>query len=243
MSLNLILGDCLTELPKIEAKSIDLVLCDPPYNLTSLDWDKLIPFEEMWRQIKRVRKDNCASLIFGIEPFSSALRLSNIKEYKYDWFWQKERPTNVLQVKRRPGKVIENICVFYKQQPKYFPQKTAHGGDLRTNKIKNGQLGKLIDNQNKRAVAYRDDRTRYPLQLIKFNRDILTSNLHPTQKPVKLLEYFIKTYTQEGDTVLDFCSGVASTGVACQNLNRNFIGIEIDPNYYRIACERLKNGV
>lgn len=240
-TLELYNGDCLEIIDNLISRNvkIDTIITDPPYQITNCSWDVIIPFDKMWDKLHQITKPNSAILIFGNEPFSSALRLSNIKEYKYDWYWQKERPTNILQLKKRCGKVIENICVFYQKQCKYYPQKTFFGGKLRTNKIKDGSLGKLIDQQNKKAVAYRDDRTRYPLQLIQFNRDILTSNLHPTQKPVALLEYFLKTYTDEGDLVLDFTMGSGSTGVACKNLNRNFIGIELDKEYYNIATERI----
>jgi len=179
-------------------------------------------------------------VLCGQEPFSSYLRLSNIKDWKYDWYWQKERPTNVMQVKRRAGKVIETISVFYKKQCTYNPQKTKHTGKLRTNKVKNGSLGKLIDSNKGVPTSYRDDRTRFPIQLLKFNRDILTSNLHPTQKPLALFEYLIKTYTNEGDLVLDNCLGSGTTAVACKNLNRKCIGIEKEEEYMKIAVERIK---
>ena len=193
----------------------------------------------MWEQLKRIIKPNGAIVLFGSEPFSSFLRCSNIKDYKYDWYWQKERPTNVMQVKRRAGKVVETISVFYSSQCLYIPQKTAHTGELRTNKIKNGTLGVLIDSKNGTPTSYRDDRTRYPIQVLKFNRDCLKSNLHPTQKPVALMEYLIKTYTQEGETVLDFVMGSGTTGIACKNTGRKFIGIEKDAGYFEIAKQRL----
>jgi len=193
----------------------------------------------MWIELKRIIKPNGAIILFGQEPFSSILRVSNLKDYKYDWYWQKERLTNVMQVKKRPGKVIETISVFYEKQCTYNPQKTQHTGILRTNKIKNGSLGLLIDSKNNKPVSYRDDRTRYPIQVLKFSRDILKSNLHPTQKPVALMEYLIKTYTNEKETVLDFTMGSGTTGVACINTNRNFIGIELDNNYFSIAKKRI----
>ena len=232
-------GDCLERMKEIESGSVDLILTDPPYNTTSCSWDLQIPFEAMWFELKRIIKPNGAIVLFGIEPFSSFLRCSNIKDYKYDWYWQKERPTNVMQVKRRAGKVVETISVFYSSQCLYIPQKTAHTGELRTNKIKNGTLGVLIDSKNGTPTSYRDDRTRYPIQVLKFNRDCLKSNLHPTQKPVDLMEYLIKTYTQEGETVLDFVMGSGTTGIACKNTGRKFIGIEKDAGYFEIAKKRL----
>ncbi len=237
--MNLMLGDCLERMKEIPDGSVDLILADPPYGTTACKWDSVIDLPLMWEQLKRVIKPNGAIVLFGSEPFSSFLRCSNIKDYKYDWYWQKERPTNVMQVKRRAGKVVETISVFYSSQCLYIPQKTAHTGELRTNKIKNGTLGVLIDSKNGTPTSYRDDRTRYPIQVLKFNRDCLKSNLHPTQKPVALMEYLIKTYTQEGETVLDFAAGSFTTGVACKNTGRKFIGIEKDAGYFEIAKQRL----
>ena len=239
IAMNLMLGDCLERMKEIPDGSVDLILADPPYGTTACKWDSVIDLPLMWEQLKRVIKPNGAVVLFGSEPFSSFLRCSNIKDYKYDWYWQKERPTNVMQVKRRAGKVVETISVFYSSQCLYIPQKTAHTGELRTNKIKNGTLGVLIDSKNGTPTSYRDDRTRYPIQVLKFNRDCLKSNLHPTQKPVALMEYLIKTYTQEGETVLDFAAGSFTTGVACKNTGRKFIGIEKDAGYFEIAKQRL----
>lgn len=235
----MIKGDCLKTMLSIKDKSIDLILTDLPYGTTAQKEDVIIPFDKLWEQYNRIIKNNGVIALFGQEPFSSNLRLSNIKNYKYDWYWQKERPTNVLQLKRRAGKVIETISIFYNKQPIYNPQKTKHDGKLRTNKVKNGSLGKLIDSGNKKAVFYRDDRTRFPLQLIKFKRDILKSNLHPTQKPVALLEYLIKTYTNKSNLVLDNCAGSFSTIIACDNFQRNWIGIEKEKKYCDIGLKRI----
>lgn len=196
----------------------------------------------MWEQLKRVIKPNGAVVIFGQEPFSSALRLSNPKWYKYDWYWEKERLTNIAQVKKRAGKVIENISIFYSKQPTYNPQMVKYEGKKRTNKVKDGKMGKLIDNANKKVTEYIDTGWRYPTQVLKFKRDILTSNLHPTQKPLALMEYLIKTYTNEGETVLDFTFGSGTTGLACVNTNRDFIGIELDQGYFEIAKRRILGG-
>ncbi len=238
-SLWLMKGDCLERMKEIPDGSIDLILADPPYGTTACKWDSVIPLDKMWEQLKRIVKPSGAIVLFGIEPFSSFLRCSNIKDYKYDWYWQKERPTNVMQVKRRAGKVVETISVFYGSQCLYNPQKTTHTGEIRTNKVKNGSLGKLIDSNCGVPTSYRDDRTRYPIQVLKFNRDCLRSNLHPTQKPVALMEYLIKTYSNEGETVLDFTAGSFSTGVACINTNRKFIGIEMDDTYFDIGSKRI----
>lgn len=234
-------GDCLKVMDNLiqQGIKVDAIITDIPYGTTACKWDSIIPFDKMWDCIKRIRKDNSPILLFGNEPFSSNLRASNIKEYRYDIYWQKERATNIFQLKKRPAKVIENICVFYKDQPTYNPQMVEYTGAKRTNKIKNGKLGALIDSGSKKPYEYKDTGLRYPLQIIQFKRDILKSNLHPTQKPVALIEYLIKTYTNEGDTVLDFTMGSGTTGIACKNTNRNFIGIELDENYFKIAEKRI----
>ena len=201
----------------------------------------IISFDDLWKQYKRIIKDNGAIVLFGQEPFSSLLRTSNLDMYRYDIYWEKERLTNIMQVKKRVGKTIETISVFYKKQPTYNPQMIKYDGKPRSNKVKNGKLGKLVDDNNDKSVReYVDTGYRYPTQVWKFKRDTLTSNLHPTQKPVALLEELIKTFSNEGDTVLDNCMGSGSTGVASINTNRNFIGIELDENYFRIAKERIQ---
>ena len=243
MKINLIQGDCIKvmkELIKNNVK-VDAIITDIPYGTTACAWDIIIPFDKMWYCLKNIRKDNAPILLFGNEPFNSYLRISNIDEYKYDIYWQKERATNIFQLKKRPAKVIETINIFYNKQCTYNPQMTKHDGPLRTNKIKNGKLGILVDSQNRKPNEYKDNGTRYPLQIVQFKRDILTSNLHPTQKPVELMEYLVRTYTNEGDTVLDFTMGSGTTGIACKKLNRNFIGIELDKNYFDIAKDRIDN--
>jgi DNA modification methylase len=235
----LIFGNCLDEMKNLEPNSIDMILCDLPYGTTSCLWDIIIPFDELWKCYKYVMKNNTPIVLFGIEPFSSHLRLSNLEMFKYDWYWEKERATNIMQMKRRAGKTIETISVFYNEQCLYNPQMIKHDGPLRSNKIKNGKLGSLVDSNKNKPNEYVDSGYRYPTQNLKFKRDILTSNLHPTQKPVALLEYLIKTYTKEGDLVLDNCMGSGSTGEACLNTNRDFIGIENDKTYFDIAYKRL----
>lgn len=237
--INLLQGDCLELMKDIPDKSIDMILCDLPYGTTACKWDIVIPFEALWEQYNRVIKNNGAILLFGNEPFSSYLRMSNIKNYKYDWYWEKERLTNITQVKRRTGKTIETISVFYKQQCIYNPQMTEYIGKPRSNKVLNGKLGSLVDNTNNKVKEYVDNGKRYPTQVLKFKRDCLKCNLHPTQKPVELLEYLIKTYTNEGELVLDNCMGSGSTGVACKNTNRNFMGIELDEKYFEISQNRI----
>ncbi len=236
MKTELIHGDCLIELPKIFDKKIDLILTDPPYGTTQCKWDSIIPFEPMWEQLKRVIKDNGCIALFGSEPFSSALRMSNIKNFKYDWVWEKNKCTGVLNAKKQPLRNIENIIIFYKKQCLYNPQ-----GIQSCNKITStGNSGNgNSDNYGKVKIGtYIQTQTGYPKQKLFFNS--VTKTLHPTQKPVALLEYLIKTYTNENDTVLDFTMGSGSTGVACKNLNRNFIGIEKDDKYFDIAKQRIE---
>ena len=239
-TLNLRYGDCLELMKDIPSKSIDLILCDPPYGTTPLKWDSVLPFDELWKEYNRIIKDNGAIVLFATEPFATMLRASNIKKYRYDWYWVKERLTNVFQVKRRCGKVIENICVFYKKQPTYNPQKTVHRGKKVTNKI--GLGGFSITQKGASEIVpieYIDDGTRHPTQVLHFNRDNPRKRLHPTQKPVALLEYLINTYTNEGDTVLDNCMGSGSTGCACIKTNRKFIGIEKNKKYFETARVRM----
>lgn len=240
----LINGNCLDVMPMLieQGVKVDAVIADIPYGTTACKWDVIIPFEPMWKCIKGIRKDKSPILLFGNEPFNSYLRISNISEYKYDIYWQKERATNIFQLKKRPAKVIETINVFYKEQPTYNPQMTNYEGPKRTNKIKDGKLGVLVDSQNRKPFEYNDTGKRYPLQIVQFKRDILSSNLHPTQKPVALMEYLVKTYTNEGDLVLDFTIGSGTTGLACRNLYRKFIGIELDKGYFDIACKRIEEG-
>ncbi len=234
-------GDCLELMKNIPDKSIDCIICDLPYGVTSSSWDLVIPFEPLWSQYHRICKENAAIVLFGQEPFSSVLRLSNLKNWKYDWYWEKERLTNIAQVKKRAGKTIETISVFYKTQCVYNPQMEKHNGPLRTNKVKDGKMGKLTDSGQKKVFEYVDTGFRYPTQVLKFQRDCLKSNLHPTQKPLGLLEYLIKTYTNEGDLILDNCFGSGSTLVGAKNLGRQFIGIEKEEVYYNIGVERVKN--
>lgn len=233
--------DCLEGMKLIDDKSIDCIICDLPYGTTKCVWDVLIPFDLLWEQYNRIIKDSGAIILFGQEPFSSMLRLSNLENYKYDIYWQKERLTNIMQVKRRVGKDVETISIFYKNQCTYNPQMIKHDGPLRSNKVKNGKIGKLVDDaNNKKVIEYKDTGYRYPTQIWKFKRDILVSNLHPTQKPVLLYEELMKTYSNEGALILDNCVGSGTVGIAALNTNRNFIGFEIDKNYFEIAKNRIE---
>lgn len=239
-------GDCLEVMREIPDGSVDMVLCDLPYGTTACKWDTVIPFEPLWAHYKRIIKENGAIVLFGAEPFSSALRMSNIKQYKYDWLWEKERPTNFANAKKMPLRNIENISVFYRKPPTYNPQgiiridrviknsRNVGGETMRENIERSAGKGTL-----RSGSEYVQHFTKYPKQLLRYAHD--KSKLHPTQKPVPLLEYLIKTYTNEGETVLDNCMGSGSTGVACVNTNRNFIGIELDDKYFDIAKKRIQH--
>ena len=238
-SIQLFYGDCLEVMKTLPEGSIDMVLADPPYGTTACKWDSIIPLDLMWDRLERCTKPAAAMVFMAGQPFTTTLIHSNMARFKYCWVWEKERLTNIAQVKKRAGKVVEDCCVFYEKQCTYNPQMVLYDGKKRTNKVKDGKMGRLTDTGTKPVKEYKDNGWRYPTQVLKFKRDILTSNLHPTQKPVALMEYLIKTYTNEGDTVLDFCMGSGTTGAACKNLNRRFIGIELDKTYFDIASKRI----
>ena len=235
-------GDCLEVMKTIEDKSIDAIITDPPFGTTACKWDYVIDFGLMWEQLNRIIKPNGAIVLFGSEPFSSALRMSNIKNYKYDWIWKKNRGSNFATLKYQPFKEHEIISVFNKHN--YFPikEERSEGGKNRLNyKFKNKTSdingGKFINNGSNNYINPLGKNLRNPSSVQKFNTEV---GKHPTQKPVALMEYLIKTYTNENETVLDFTMGSGSTGVACKNTNRNFIGIEQDENYFNIAQKRIK---
>jgi len=223
----------------IKDGSVDLILTDPPYGSTKCKWDTVIDVDLMWESLNRIIKPNGAICLFGSEPFSSILRMSNIKNYKYDWVWEKTTVTGHLNAKRRPMRCYETISVFYKKQCPYFPIKTF-GHPLKTSTSKHKRNSKRTEIYNEHSLTSYSSTERYPRDVIKFKTDKQNGVLHPTQKPVALLEYLIKTYTTEDELVLDFTMGSGSTGVACKNTNRKFIGIEIDTGYFKIARERLK---
>ena len=234
--------DCLKVLPTLPDKSIDLILTDPPYGTTQCKWDNVISFEPMWNELKRIIKNNSAIALFGSEPYSSFLRTSNIKWFKYDWYWQKDKCTNHLNCKKQPMRNTEIISIFYKKQCLYNPQLTNKNvKNIRPPKTYRphtevyGKMSKVSE----RGIPI--EKT-YPKQTLNFNVCWYKGKIfHPTQKPVALLEYLIKTYTNENDTVLDFTMGSGSTGVACKNLNREFIGIELDKTYFDIAKNRIES--
>ena len=243
--MKLIQGDCLIEMQNIPDDSVDLILTDPPYGTTACKWDSVIPFKPMWKQLNRIIKSNGAIVLFGSEPFSSALRMSNIKKYKYDWIWDKKNPTGFALVKKQPMRQIENICIFYSKQPTYNRQwlikdKKHQRKNRGKNIIKDTSSGSEL--YNKMPLKFSDefdDKKKNPINILYYPKG-RTGKVHPTQKPVVLMEYLIKTYTNEGETVLDFTMGSGSTGVAAKNLNRKFIGIELDDNYFEIAKKRIE---
>jgi len=236
-------GDCLEVMKEIESGSIDAIITDPPYGTTACKWDSVINFDLMWEQLNRIIKPNGAIVLFGAEPFSSALRMSNIKTFKYDWIWDKKRCTGFLNAKKQPLRNNETISVFYKKQCIYNPQpykKNTTGNMGKSKEHQTDNYGKYyqVDNDNSNEFGYpRTLLTQIPV-INNLSKD--KSGLHPTQKPILLMEYLIKTYTNENETVLDFTMGSGSTGVACVNTNRNFIGIEMDSNYFEIAQNRIK---
>ncbi len=241
----LFLGDCLIESDKIESGSVDLILTDLPYNITAAKWDVLIEFDKLWSIINRIAKPNSCICLFGNEPFSSALRMSNIKNYKYDLKWIKQIPGNHLNAKKQPLRSYEDICVFYKKQPTYNPILTDKPkSHIRRNSIdikvkNNGVIGKVRENVKRNEFRSIPLDKNYPNNVLKFDIMARNKRIHPTQKPVELLEYIIKTFSNENNLVVDLTMGSGSTGVACKNTNRSFIGIEKDENYFKIAEQRI----
>lgn len=242
MSIELLHGDCLELMKDIPDGSVDMILCDLPFGTTSCKWDKVIPFEPLWEQYKRIIKDNGAIVLFGSEPFSSYLRLSNIKGFKYDLVWQKSKSGSAFTAKYRPVNKHEMISVFSKggKKTKYNPQMTKGKPYKRTHKISEADINNHQIGFNRKEVVSVNDGYRYPITVLDFPQKWRRQDqVHPTQKPVALCEYLVKTYTNEGDTVLDNCMGSGSTGVACVNTNRNFVGIELDKQYFEIATKRI----
>lgn len=229
-------GDCLELMKDIEDKSVDMILCDLPYGSTDCKWDSIIPFEPLWDQYKRIIKDNGVISLFSIQPFTTKLIHSNLKMYRYNWYWKKSNVTGGQFAKIQPMRCIEDICVFYKHKPTYNPQGLIK---LKEPKI---QLAKKSNIYEFRSEYSIQEYTNYPKHLLEFKNEVSSNKnrLHPTQKPVALLEYLIKTYTNEGETVLDNCMGSGSTGIACINTKRKFIGIEMDRYYFNIAQNRIE---
>ncbi len=223
---------------KINNKSIDIILCDLPYGTTQNKWDSVIPFESLWEQYKRIIKDNGAIILFGSEPFTSLLICSNIKNFKYNWIWQKNKTTGFLNAKKQPLNDHETISVFYSKQCTYNPQKTIADKIYKRGFVKRNKSDCYGEEKDFVQV---DDGMRYPKRIIYFNNNDTYNQLHPTQKPVELFEYLIKTYSNENELVLDNCMGSGTTAIACLNTNRKYIGFELDEKYYQIAQNRISN--
>ncbi len=242
-------GDCLEVMKDIPDKSIDMILCDLPYGTTACKWDTIIPFEPLWEQYKRIIKDNGAIVLTASQPFTSALVMSNIDMFKYELIWHKNRSGGFVLAKKRPMKYHENILVFYKKQPTYNPQFIEYADSVKQRFKKSGGVSPQIILKNniqniKSSQGFVDyERGKYPESIMKIKGvgNANSKHLHPTQKPVALFEYLIKTYTNEGDLVLDNCAGSGTTGVACKNLNRNYILIEKEPEYIDIINKRLND--
>jgi len=230
----LLCGDCLKVMKEFPEKIFDAIITDPPYGTTACKWDVVIPFEDMWKELKRIRKDRTPIVLFGSEPFSSLLRVSNLKEYKYDWIWNKKIPANPFLAKYQPLRIYENIMVFYKHN--YYPikekrkkarkYKDKYGGGEAFNKKGTGEKEHILE-------------YKYPVNIIEISNAKRKGIQHPTQKPLTLMEYLVKTYTNERDLVLDFTCGSGTTLVACERINRRWIGIEINPEYCEIAKQRI----
>lgn len=238
MTIQLFNGDCLEIMDKLIADGVkvDAVITDPPYGTTACKWDNIIPFDKMWDKLKKLCKENTPIVLFGTEPFSSQLRVSNLKMYKYDWIYIKSQATNFLNAKKQPLRNNENISVFYNKQCTYNP-KMKQGKPYICKQGKSSDSVSADVNITNGGYITINNGERYPVSVMDCYN--VENGLHPTQKPVALMEYLIKTYTNQGDTVLDFCMGSGTTGVACKNLNRNFIGIELDKKYFDIAEKRI----
>lgn len=226
-------GDCLELMQAIPDNSIDMILCDLPYGTTDCKWDNIIPFDKLWEQYKRITKENAAIVLFAAQPFTTKVINSNLKDYRYNWYWFKNIAAGFTYAKYQPMRKIEDICVFYKKQCTYNPQglKKLDKPKIKKGTHTSGLYGNTLNKTH--LVKY----TGYPTNILEFKKEL---GLHPTQKPVKLLEYLVKTYTNEGETVLDNCMGSGSTGVACLNTDRHFIGMEQESNYFEIAKNRIK---
>lgn len=230
--------DCLVGMTKLPDKSIDCIICDLPYGTTDCKWDSVIPFDKLWQQYKRVRKDNCPIILFGSEPFSSYLRMSNIKEFRYDWIWQKNVPGNFQLAKKNPLKFHEILSVFYKAFPTY------HNTEL--TKVKYHHAGRNLSAETAvkqwAGKSWTTELGNYNRSILYFrNKESVKKYMHPTQKPVDLIRYLIRTYTNPGDIILDNCLGSGTTAVAAINEGRHFVGFELDKKYYDICLERIQD--
>lgn len=239
----LLQGDCLELMNWIPDSSIDMVLSDLPYGTTRCRWDAPINLQELWEQYRRVVKENGAIALFSAQPFTTELISSNKAMYRYEWIWRKTQPSGFMNAKKMPLRTHENIEIFYRKPPTYNPQMT-HGHQRKTATAYGTREsdGSSCYGREERNYTY-DSTDRYPVDVLQYSTGDKAKRLHPTQKPVDLLEYLVKTYTNPGETVLDNCMGAGSTGVACLNTGREFVGIELDPEYYQIAKERIEQHV
>ena len=241
--VTLLLGDCLEVMKSIPSCSVDMILCDLPYGITSCKWDSVIPFEPLWLQYNRIAKDNAAIVLTASQPFTTSLIWSNMRGFCYSWVWNKRFAANFVQAKRQPLKTHEDVIVFSKsgKMPAYYPIKTPRHKPIRKGK-NSDEYGafKIVARREYDRKEYTD---KYPESIIAFSSRDVARGLHPTQKPVALMEYLIRTYTNECDLVLDNCMGSGTTGVACINTNRIFIGIENDEKYFEIASNRINEAL
>lgn len=236
MKFNLMQGDCLERMKEIPDASVDLILCDLPYGTTACKWDSVIPFEPLWEQYRRIAKKNAAIVLTASQPFTTALIGSNLPWFKYTLVWKKPQGVDPFMAKVRPLNDVEDVVVFCKGRTAYNPQLTA-GKPYTMTRDKRPRTNQITDTAMRETTTVNDG-FRLPTRLLEFKQE---RGHHPTQKPVALMEYLIKTYTNGGDTVLDNCMGSGTTGVACVNTNRNFIGIELDQGYFDIAKQRIEN--
>ena len=234
-------GNCLELMPQIPSGAVDMILCDLPYGTTACKWDTVIPFEPLWAEYKRIIKKNGAIVLFGSQPFTSALVMSNVDMFKYQWVWEKSKASNFLLARKQPLKAHEDICVFFAEQAIYNPQKTEGKPYKGEGRSKKGSKSDVVNDVPNPTFRNDNEGDRFPrsVQYFKTSESEKIGALHPTQKPVALCEYLIKTYTNEGEWVLDNCMGSGTTGVACVNTNRNFIGIEQEEKYFIIAKQRI----
>lgn len=235
-------GDCLEVMKLIDDATIDLILCDLPYGVTKNKWDSVIDLKKLWSEYERVIKTNGAIVLFGQDKFSATLMLSNAKLHRYNLIWEKTTPTGHLNAKRMPLRSHEDIMVFYKKLPTYNPQKTT-GHERKVSTAKHKRSSKKTTNYGEHGLTTYDSTERYPKSVLTFATDKQKAALHPTQKPLALMEYLIATYSNEGETVLDNCAGSGTTGLAAKNLNRNYIMIENDETNYKICIKRVGENI
>ena len=235
--MKLILGDCIEKMKDIPDNSIDMVLTDPPYGTTACKWDSIIPLEPMWEQLKRIIKPNGAIVMTASQPFTTTLIASNMKMFKYCWVWDKKKPGGIGFAKYQPMRVTEDIIVFSNGTARYFPQMVDRLTPKKSRNYKHSEMNHATLGAQSENKVYTK---KYPKNIIEVSNANQRGKVHPTQKPIALMEYLIKTYTNEGETVLDFTMGSGSTGVACVNTGRDFIGIELDEGYFKIAEKRIR---